>query len=132
MGKMLFTDKITLYNHYKAAGKDAWNRTVLDGVQWTEKKEKAVSQSGVLSVADYISITIPERAGYVTPSEFIGSGFTFGLDNLDIVVCGETADEITGSQSLAVLKKAQHVYTISSVSDNTYRDYLKHWKVIAK
>lgn len=128
----LFTDTITLYNHYKRDGDDAWNRTVLKGVRWTEKKEKTVSQNGVLAIADYISITVPGREGYIAPKEYAGTDFTFGLGNLDFVVYGDVTDEIVTAKDLAALKKAHDVYTVSSVSDNTQRKHLKHWRVIAK
>lgn len=126
---MLFGDIITLYNHHN--GK--WYRTVLDWVQWTEKTTKTVDSDGKMHVTPEIGITVPYRKGYVAPKEYTGEGFTFGLDNLDVVVLGKCKSEITEAYTITDLKHDHDsATTIYAVQDNTLRPFLKHWSVNAK
>lgn len=125
----MLTDTITLYNHYKGH----WMRTVLKGVQWTEKVTKTVDSSGVLHATPEVSITVPFRPGYVSPKLYRGEGFTFGLGNLDVVVLGECVMEISDTYTISDLQaEYPSSATIYAVKDNTIRTYLKHWKVAAK
>ena len=124
----IFTDTVTIYNHFN----DKWYRTVLDGVQWSEKTEKTVDADGVMHLAPSVSLTVPYRAGYVDRKAFTGQGFTFGLDNLDVVVLGVCDKEMTDSYTITNLQKDYRAATIKSVKDNTLRQYLKHWKVVAQ
>ena len=78
---MLFGDTVTLYNHYK----NKWYRTVLAGVQWVSKVTKTVDSDGKMHVTPEIGVTVPYRSGYVPPKKYTGEGFTFGLDNLDVI-----------------------------------------------
>ena len=130
---MIFKNVVTLYNHYIKDGSDAWKRTVLAGVQWTEKYIKAIGTDGKLSVVPEITITIPERAGYIEPALFEGSGFTFGLDNLDIVTLGICEKEINDEYSITDLRRDRpNTATIYAAADNTMAARLKHWQVNAK
>lgn len=125
----MFTDVVTLYNHHA----DTWTRTVLYGVQWQDKVTKTVDSDGKIVITPEISITVPYRDGYVKPDQYAGSGFTFGLDNLDMVVLGECNVEITDGYTITNLKKDySDVATIYAVKDNTLRGMLKHWRVYAK
>ena len=129
MSDTLFGDVVTLYNHYD--GK--WYRTVLTGVQWTEKTTKTVDSDGKMHVNPEIGLTVPYRAGYVLKKEYVGRGFTFGLDNLDVVVLGCCEAEITDDYTITDLKRDyESAATIYTVSDNTLRPLLKHWSVSAK
>lgn len=129
MSNSLFTDRITLYNHYKESKADKWKRTVLYGVQWTQKTKSALGGDGVLSHATETSITIPHRDGYVKPEVFIGAGWTLNdSTNLDVVVLGENKQEITEVFTIEDLSGA---VTIKAASDNTLRSHLKTWKVKA-
>lgn len=122
----IFTDTVTIYNHFD--GK--WFRTVLEGVQWSEKTEKTIDSDGVMHLTPSISVTVPCRAGYVDRREYTGAGFTFGLDNLDVVVLGVCNKEITDSYTITNLQNDFRAATVKSVKDNTLRQYLKHWKVV--
>ena len=128
MSELLFTDTVTIYNKCG----DAWKRTVLEGVQWKEKYEHAVTDNGTLQVARYVSVTVPFRSGYVPEKRYQGDGFTFGLGNQDFIVYGNISELITGSKSLSDLRKKRDVLTICAVADNTNRTNLKHWRVTAK
>ena len=129
MSSVLFTDTVTLFNHYKGQ----WLKTVLPGVQWKDKVSKTVDTSGRIVVTQEVSLTVPVRSGYVEPKAFTGKGFTFGTGNMDVIVLGEIDDEITADFTITSLrKKYDHVATIYAVSDNTLRQQLKHWKVMAK
>ncbi len=130
---MIFTDTVTIYNHYLKNGEDCWKKTVLEGVQWKEKTEKVINSSGVLQLVQTVSLTVPFRAGYVPYKSFTGTGFTFKpIKALDVVVKGECPEEITDDYTITNLKKDYDSATIFSLSDNTNRDFLKHWKVGAK
>ena len=128
MSELLFTDAVTVYNKHG----DAWKRTLLEGVQWKEKHEQTITDNGALQIARYVSVTVPFRAGYAPAKLYQGEGFTFGLGNQDFIVYGDVPELITGSKSLAELKKKHDVFTICAVADNTNRVGLKHWRVTAK
>lgn len=146
MRNVLFSDTITIWNYYidPATRNDAWQRTVLRGVQYRKKTEKSISDSGVLSVADVVSITIPDTvdAGgrqYIAPGVFATSAqkpdyWTLNpTSNKDVLVLGEVSQEIGAGYTLAKLK-AEYIdsyATIKSVSVNMLRPRLKHWKVVA-
>lgn len=124
----IFTDTVTIYNHLN----DKWYRTVLEGVQWSEKTEKTIDSNGVMHLTPSISVTVPYRTGYVDHREYTGIGFTFGLDNLDIIVLGACDKEITDSYTITNLQKDFRAATVKSLKDNTLRQFLKHWRVIAE
>lgn len=129
MSSVLFTDTVTLFNHYKGQ----WFKTVLTGVQWKDKVTKTVDTSGKIVITPEVSLTVPARGGYVEPKAFTGEGFTFGTGNMDVIVLGEVDEEITADFTITSLrKKYDRAATIYAVSDNTLRQQLKHWKVMAK
>lgn len=124
---VVFTDTVTVYNHCD----DKWYRTVLEGVQWTEKVEKTANSDGVMRLMPSVTVTVPFRDGYVEPRTYKGEGFTFGLDNLDVVVLGKCDKAISDTYTITDLQEEFRAVTISAVSDNTQRKLLKHWKVKA-
>ena len=64
---------------------------------------------------------------------YVGNGFTFGLDDLDVVVLGECSKEITDSYTITqLLKDESKAATIYAAEDNTLRSLLKHWRIYAK
>lgn len=129
MDSILFGDTVTVYNH--CAGK--WYKTVLEGVQWVSKTIKTVDSDGKIHVIPEIGLTVPFREGYTHPKQYAGEGFTFGIDNLDVVVLGDCPAEITGSYTITNLRKEYaDSAIIYAVSDNTLRSFLKHWSVSAK
>lgn len=129
MSNAIFTDTVTLFNHYKGE----WFKTILPGVQWKDTITRTVDSDGKITITPEVSLTVPVRAGYVEPKAFTGEGFTFGTGNLDVIVLGEISDEITQDFTITHLKrKYDHAATIYGVSDNTLRAMLRHWKVVAR
>ena len=49
----LFTDTVTIYNKISDS---EWKRTVVKGVQWSDKTEKK-NENGKISIARYASVT---------------------------------------------------------------------------
>lgn len=138
---LIFTDTITLYNHYvdTLTRADKWNRTVLDRCMWRPTTTKSVID-GRIQVDDSISLTILKRDSYIAPKEYAKlpndqkpNYFTLDSDsNLDVVVLGNVENDITETYTFADLRKDHDVYIISAVADNTLVPHLKHWKVTAK
>ncbi|NLI20774.1 MAG: hypothetical protein GX418_04420 [Clostridiales bacterium] len=141
LNDVLFGDTVTLYNHYRENREDRWQRTVIRGVQHRAKTEKTVDASG-LHLAQSVSVTIPVNADaggrhYLPPHLFATSenrAAYWTLDseqNLDVIVNGECAEELSVTYTLDHLRKERRYATIKGVSDNTGRPRLKHWKVTA-
>lgn len=136
---VLFGDTVTLYNHYREAREDKWQRSVLRGVQIRRKQETAATENG-LKLYESVSISIPvsvDAGGrhYIEPSAFASAGqrekyWTLNAStNLDVIVPGACAKELTEEFTLASLQKDAGFVTVKAVRDNTLRRYLKHWKV---
>ena len=139
MNTALFGDTITVYNHYKAARVDYWQRTVISGVQYRTKTEKTVAADG-LHVANIVSVTIPVDADaggrhFIAPNAFSESAskdsyFTLeASQNQDFIVFGSVSKDISPTYTVGALKAEYGYTTIKAVSDNTLRPRLKHWKV---
>lgn len=136
---VLFGDTVTLYNHYREAREDKWQRSVLRGVQIRRKQETSATENG-LKLYETVSISIPVSADaggrhYMEPSAFASASrrkeyWTLNAStNLDVMVLGECTKELTEEFTLASLKKDTGFVTMKAVRDNTLRRHLKHWKV---
>ena len=112
---MIFMDTVTWYHHEDGR----WERTILEGVQWKAKREVTIDSNGSLQTVDYVSVTVPFR----------GEQYEFGADNLDLLVLGVCQEEVYEQTFREI---ADMGVTIKSVSDNTTRDHLKHWRIIGK
>lgn len=133
---MIFNNTITLFNYYKDENnQDCWKKTVLKNVMFKRKHERIVNSEGILSIKDYISLTIPERENFQNSVDWVKDKKGWTLDSshgLDIVLYGEILGELGTDYTLKELKRNQgYLGVIRSVSDNTIRPRLKHWKVIA-
>lgn len=133
---MIFTDTITIYNHYKdEQGYDRWKRTVIAGVMWKRKIERSVTADGRLETVEYISISIPEPKNYQKPVDWVQdrAGWTLNTKNgLDIIALGVQTKDISSDYRLKDFKRdTGDLGTVKAVHDNSNRDYLKHIKVIA-
>lgn len=140
----VFTDVITVYNYFlDENGKACWKRTVVKGVQWRHNKREVTLSGKVQNETLVESITIDFKRDYgnkkyLEPKEFAklmkkDEFWTLNSeDALDIVILGETDQEIAGNYKLSNLKEEYDCRTVKSVTDNRNRDFLKHIKVVAK
>lgn len=130
----MFTDTITIYNHYIEQGTDKWKRTVIHRAMWTGSSVKTIT-NGILSVVDTVNITILADN---LPCKYVGEKewknlvdktgyFTLGTGNLDVIALGEY-DEVENIS--AFKKKHDDVVTIKSVKNNSLRSRLKSHKVV--
>lgn len=138
---------ITMYNYHKNSDKtETWSRTVIRGVEYSYKSEKTVSSDGKLVFTPLLTVVIPIEADtdgkeYIDSVNFlklldkdVDKYFTFNpVGNKDMIVAGECEKEITSDYKITDLKKDfQKCGTISSFSDNTDGELLKHYKVVCK
>lgn len=121
---MLFTDSVTIYNKITTEGTDSWTRTVVHGVQWSDKTSKTNSE-GKISIARYVSVTFPEGTY---------EGLTLNAANEeDAIVYGEVTDAVTGAKGARIsdlLERYPKSGSIKAVNDNSNRDMLKNIKVV--
>lgn len=130
---------ITIYNRYfdKATRLDKYQRTILYGVFWDERKAVNRLQSG-LEDADKVTIIIPFAVTtdkkYAPPKEFEkldDKSDYFTLQEGDRVVKGAVDFEITGKVS--DLDKEYEAFTIISVDTKDFGSlHMRHWEVGAK
>lgn len=121
---MLFTDTVTIYSKTTVEDQETWVRTVVHGVQWSDKTSKA-NVDGKISVARYISVTFPEGT-------YEGLNLSAANEE-DAIVYGEVTDEVTGARGNRIsdlLEKYPKSGRIESVNDNSRRDFLKNIKVV--
>lgn len=117
----MFTDTVTIYNKISDS---EWKRTVVNGVQWSDKTEKK-NENGKLSVVRYVQITFPEGTyeGLILDSS----------KSEDCIVYGAVNDDVTaekGSRLSDLMKKYPKSGLIKSINDNSNRDLLKNIKVV--
>lgn len=117
----LFTDTITLYNKISDT---EWLRTVVKGVQWSDKTEKQ-NENGKINIARYASITFPQGTfeGLVLNSSNEEDCIVFGAVE-DVV------EDVKGKRISDLLKKYTKSGLIKSVNDNSNRAVLRHIKVV--
>ena len=136
---MYTNSNITIYNKYfdKATRTDKYQRTVLYGVFWDDRKAMNRVQSG-LQDADEVFIAIPFTVNidkqYFNPKEFEKledkTGY-FTLQEGDRVVKGEIDFEVTSK--LSDLDKQYEAFTITSVDTKDFgSSHMKHWEVGGK
>lgn len=119
----MFTDTVTVYNKISDT---EWKRTVVEGVQWTDKTEKQ-NDNGKLSVVRYASITFPE-----------GTYEDVVLDSSneeDCIVFGgveDVVEDVKGRRIFDLLRKYPKSGLIKSVNDNSNRDFLPNVKVVVE
>ena len=117
----MFTDTVTIYNKVSDS---EWRRTVVKGVQWSDKADKQNSD-GRISVARYASITFPE-----------GTYENLALNPYneeDCIVYGDVKDTVDGTKGARIsdlMKKYPKAGLIKSVNDNSNRTFLKNLKVV--
>lgn len=137
-----FTDTITVYNRTVENRAPVWHRTVIRGVQWTQKSRINFDSSGKSVYNTETSITIPIAADtggskYLDPKAFMlteehSKFWTLNPESGDdVIVKGECPWNITDVYTLDDLNREYGFVTIQAVADNTARAHLKNWKVAA-
>lgn len=117
----LFTDTVTVYNKISDA---EWKRTVVDGVQWSEKTDRK-NENGKISIARYITITFPEG---IYEEVMLSAS-----NEEDCIILGAVYDTVENKKGCRIsdlLKKYPKSGLIKGVNDNSNRDFLKNVKVI--
>lgn len=115
---MLGTDTVTIF---KKQPDGSFTRTVVSGVQWSDKDE-TTNANGHVNVAKYVSITF-----------FAGTYEGLNLTNFteeDAIFYGKVVDEVIDGRISALLKKYPKSGIIKSIKDNSNRDFLKNIKVV--
>lgn len=117
----LFTDTVTIYNKISDS---EWKRTVINGVQWSDKTEKK-NENGKISVARYASVTFPDGTydGLMLNSYNEDDCIVYGAIN-------EVVEDVKGKRVSDLLKKYPKSGIIQSVNDNSNRDFCKNIKVV--
>lgn len=117
----VFTDTVTIYNQISDS---EWKRTVVEGVQWTEKTEK-LNNNGKMNIVKYVSVTFPEGT-------YEDIAFDSNKEN-ECIVYGKVEDIVTGENGSRIsdlLDKYPKSGLIKSIKANTGRDFLKNLKVV--
>lgn len=136
----MFCHTVTIINHYMDDGRDRFKKTVFSDCMWNDLVMKSIS-SGVITTDKQINLTILYHDGYVDPKEFQAledksKAWTLdGESNLDMVVLGEVAEDVSDVASVkAVKEKYSKVGIISQVQDDTTVDVpdMRKWQVTAK
>ena len=117
----LFTDTVTIYNKISDT---EWKRTVVEGVQWSDKTERK-NENGKISVARYASITFPDGT-------YDGLALSSSNDE-DCIVFGvvdDTVEDVKGKRISDLMEKYPRSGIIQSINDNSNRDFCKNIKVV--
>ena len=120
----LFNDTVTIFNKRMDKETAVWDKTVVNGVQWSDHDEKN-ENAGRVSVGHYANITFPEgtydglilNAGNEEDAIFYGE--------IDAVI-----EDIKGHRITDIMKQYPKSGRIKSVNDNSNRDFLKNIKVV--
>ncbi|MFW5669289.1 MAG: hypothetical protein ACOCM4_08610 [Acetivibrio ethanolgignens] len=145
---ILFTDTMTVYNFFRdsASEKEIWNRTVVEGVQWSHEKIEISTLNGVQTEKKVESITIDFQKDYgnkpyLPPNEYrklsaeesVNYWTLDAKSGQDMLVLGVSENDISRDYRLSELQNDyQYVNTVCVVSDNRNRPRLKHIKVIGE
>ena len=120
----VFTDTVTIYHKQTVDEVDSWLRTVVHGVQWSDKTDKR-AENGKISIAKYTQITFPQGT-------YDGINLD-ASDEEDAIFFGEITDVISderGHRLSDLLKTYPRSGRIQSANNNTNRDYLPNIKVV--
>lgn len=126
MGVLFKNADITIYNRYydNSLGLDMYQRTVIEGVNWQNKRTGTVSDKGLL-LADSTLVFVDKLDNYISPKKFAkleplerGKYFTFTIG--DKIVKGEVEFEVVGFKPYSIAdldKEFDDVITIKSVTE---------------
>ena len=120
----LFNDTVTIFNKRMDKETAVWDKTVVNGVQWSDHDEKN-ENAGRISVGHYANITFPEGTydGLILNAENEEDAIFYG--EIDAVI-----EDIKGHRITDIMKQYPKSGRIKSVNDNSNRDFLKNIKVV--
>ena len=120
----LFNDTVTIFNKRMNKETAVWDKTVVNGVQWSDTDQKN-ENAGRISVGHYVNITFPEGTydGLILNAENEEDAIFYG--KIDAVI-----EDIKGHRITDIMKQYPKSGRIKSVNDNSNRDLLKNIKVV--
>ena len=120
----LFNDTVTIFNKRMDKETAVWDKTVVNGVQWSDFDEKN-ENAGRISVGHYANITFPEGTydGLILNAANEEDAIFYGV--IDAVI-----EDIKGHRITDIMKQYPKSGRIKSVNDNSNRDFLKNIKVV--
>ena len=120
----LFNDTITIFNKRMNGETAVWDKTVVNGVQWSDHDEKN-ENAGRISVGHYANITFPKGTydGLILNAANEEDAIFYG--KIDAVI-----EDIKGHRITDIMKQYPKSGRIKSVNDNSNRDLLKNIKVV--
>lgn len=120
----LFNDTVTIFNKRMDKETAVWDKTVVNGVQWSDHDEKN-ENAGRISVGHYANITFPEGTydGLILNAANEEDAIFYG--KIDAVI-----EDIKGHRITDIMKQYPKSGRIKSVNDNSNRDFLKNIKVV--
>ena len=120
----LFNDTVTIFNKRMDKETAVWDKTVVNGVQWSDHDEKN-ENAGRVSVGHYANITFPEGTydGLILNAANEEDAVFYG--KIDAVI-----EDIKGHRITDIMKQYPKSGRIKSVNDNSNRDFLKNIKVV--
>ena len=120
----LFNDTVTIFNKRMNGETAVWDKTVVNGVQWSDTDQKN-ENAGRISVGHYVNITFPEGTydGLILNAENEEDAIFYG--EIDAVI-----EDIKGHRITDIMKQYPKSGRIKSVNDNSNRDLLKNIKVV--
>lgn len=120
----LFNDTVTIFNKRMDKETAVWDKTVVNGVQWSDHDEKN-ENAGRVSVGNYANITFPEGTydGLILNAANEEDAIFYG--KIDAVI-----EDIKGHRITDIMKQYPKSGRIKSVNDNSNRDFLKNVKVV--
>ncbi len=120
----LFNDTVTIFNKRMDKETAVWDKTVVNGVQWSDSDQKN-ENAGRISVGHYANITFPEGTydGLILNAANEEDAIFYG--KIDAVI-----EDIKGHRITDIMKQYPKSGRIKSVNDNSNRDFLKNIKVV--
>lgn len=120
----LFNDTVTIFNKRMDKETAIWDKTVVNGVQWSDHDERN-ENAGRISVGHYANITFPEGTydGLILNAANEEDAIFYGV--IDAVI-----EDIKGHRITDIMKQYPKSGRIKSVNDNSNRDFLKNIKVV--
>lgn len=120
----LFNDTITIFNKRMNGETAVWDKTVVNGVQWSDHDEKN-ENAGRISVGHYANITFPEGTYDNLILNAANEEDAIFYGKIDAVI-----EDIKGHRITDIMKQYPKSGRIKSVNDNSNRDFLKNIKVV--